>query len=128
MRNAAQQEIYQGSLPDQPANPPHSSPALESRSSLDQAPPEPDPAAQELWNDVLSDLVEGSDSPSLRAWFTGTIATSLDGETLTLAVPNSLAEEHIGGRFKEGIERLLKKRLSDGARLRLEVFATIGGR
>ncbi len=128
VRNAAQQEIYQGSLPDQPANPPHSSPALESRSSLDQAPPEPDPAAQELWNDVLSDLVEGSDSPSLRAWFTGTIATSLDGETLTLAVPNSLAEEHIGGRFKEGIERLLKKRLSDGARLRLEVFATIGGR
>ena len=83
--------------------------------------PQADPAAQELWDTVLEDLVEGSDAPSLRVWFTGAVATSLDGEALTLAVPNDIAKEHIGGRFKEGIERLLKERLSDRARLRLEV-------
>ena len=32
-----------------------------------------------------------------------------------------MAEGAGGGRFKEGIERLLKERLSDRARLRLEV-------
>jgi hypothetical protein len=130
VRNAEQQEIYQDPLPEQPADSPHSSPlpTLESRPSPGQAPPGPDLAAQELWHAVLADLVEGSDAPSLRAWFSDTVATSLDGETLTLAVPNSLAEEHIGVRFKEEIERLLKERISDRARLRLEVSAPIGGR
>lgn len=56
------------------------------------------------------------------------VAVSLDDELLTLAVPNPLAEEHIGGCFRQGIERLLKERLSDGARLRLEVSSPTGGR
>ncbi len=126
VRDAVRQEPYQDSLPEQPSGFPHSSP--ESVSSPRQAPPDPDPDAEELWDAVLADLVEGSDVPSLRAWFTGAVATSLDDETLTLTVPNNLAEEHIGGRFKEGIERLLKEKLSDRACLRLEVSASTGGR
>ena len=87
-----------------------------------QRPPsKPDPAAQELWDAVLADLVERSDIPSLRAWFTGAVATSLDDEALTLVVPNALAQEHIGSRFSRDIEGLLKEKLSDRARLRLEV-------
>lgn len=87
-----------------------------------QSPPsKPNPAAQELWDAVLADLVEGSDVPSLRAWFTGAVATSLDDETLTLVVPNDLARTHIGSRFKGDIESLLKEKLSTRSRLRLEV-------
>lgn len=95
---------------------------------VETTPPPPDPDAQELWEDVLADLIENSDVPSLSVWFTGTVATSLEDDTLTLVVPNALAEEHIGGRFKEGIECLLKERLSDRARLRLEVSSPTGGR
>ena len=39
-----------------------------------------------------------------------------------------MAEGAGGSRFKEGIERLLKERLSDRARLRLEVSSPTGGR
>ena len=94
---------------------------------LEPAPPEPDPVAEELWRPVLNDLAAVVDSPGLRAWFEGTVPVGLEDDTLTLAVPNDLAEEHIGGRFKEGIERLLKERLSDRARLRLEVSSIASG-
>ena len=122
-----QEEAYQDSLPEQPEALPHPS-SPESDRSPRRTSPEPDPAAKELWEAVLEDLVEGSDVLSLRAWFTGVAATSLEHDTLTLAVPNEIAEEHIGGRFREGIERLLKERLSDRARLLLKVSSPTGGR
>ena len=90
--------------------------------------PPPHPDAQELWEAVLADLIENSNVPSLRVWFKDAVATSLDDAALTLTVPNGIAEEHIGSRFKEGIESLLKERLSDRARLRLEVSSLTGGR
>lgn len=83
--------------------------------------PLPDRRTLELWSSVLEDLAASTDSPGLRAWFEGTIPVSIDDQTLILSVPNPLAEEYIASRFKEGIERLLKERLSDRARLRLEV-------
>ena len=83
--------------------------------------PQPQPGAVKLWGSVLEDLAVAVDSPGLRAWFDGTVPVAIDDETLTLSVPNPLAEEYIASRFKEGIERLLKERLSDRARLRLEV-------
>lgn len=87
------------------------------------SPPTPDsnPDAHELWACVLDDLAASDDLISPRPWFDGTVAVALDDETLTLSVPNSLAENYIASRFKGGIERLLKERLSSRARLRLEV-------
>ena len=84
-------------------------------------PPIPDPAAQKLWDEVLEDLVEKIQTPAWRAWFGGTVPVALEGYTLTLSVPNALAEQHIEDRFKGHIERCLEQRFSGRGKLRLEV-------
>ncbi len=85
-------------------------------------PPKPDPEAAELWDLVLEDLSGEIGAPSWHVWFDGTVPVSLREDALTLCVPNDLAEEYIGGRFKATIEESLKGRLSSpAARLLLEV-------
>lgn len=80
----------------------------------------PDSRAEEAWNAVFEDLAGELDTPSLRVWFEGTVPTGLDEVgTLTLTVPNELAVDYIGSRFKGMIEAALKNRLTETASLRL---------
>ena len=84
-------------------------------------PPQPDPDAQGLWGALLEDLDGEIDAPSWRVWFEGVVPVALGEDALTLCVPNPIAEEYIEKRFKALIEGCLHKRLSEGARLRIEV-------
>jgi hypothetical protein len=124
IRDAAQPAL-QYSLPDAPVESgaeDHASPR--SQQEVDRSPlppyvpPEPDPAAEELWEQVLQDA-EGhiEDVSSLRVWFDGISPIGLEDSILTVAVPNSFAKEYIESRFAELIESLLKKRLSEKASL-----------
>jgi Replication initiator protein A/DnaA N-terminal domain len=91
-------------------------------------PPVADPRAQELWDEVLEDVANEINTPSLRVWFEATVPVALADETLTLAVPNAFAQEYIESRFKETIERSLKERLSENASLSTGVAATAATR
>jgi chromosomal replication initiator protein len=76
--------------------------------------PPSDPAAEELWEQVLQDAKDDiEDVSSLRVWFDGITPVDLQGDVLSIAVPNSFAKEYIESRFGEFIESLLKKRLSN---------------
>ena len=79
--------------------------------------PDPQPARPGVWWSVLADLAASSGAPGLRAWFDGAVPVGLDEDTLILSVPNSLAEEYIGSRFKGPIEEILKGRVSPSATL-----------
>lgn len=81
--------------------------------------PEPDPEAEEIWTRVLEDISSHLNTPSLAVWFEGTVPTAIEGETLVLSVPNSVASEYIESRFKEPIEDSLKNELSGDADVRL---------
>ena len=86
-------------------------------------PPDPDPAAEELWEQVLQDAEGDIDVSSLRVWFDGISPIGLKDSTLTVAVPNSFAKEYIETRFGELLESSLKERLSKEASLRVVVGA-----
>jgi hypothetical protein len=88
-----------------------------SQGAAQASPPTPDRHAQELWWSVLADLDASSGAPGLRAWFDGAVPVGLDEDALILSVPNSLAEEYIGSRFKGPIEEILKGRVSPCASL-----------
>jgi chromosomal replication initiator protein len=79
----------------------------------------PDPAAEELWEQVLQDAEDDieEDVSSLRVWFDGITPVGLQEDVLSIAVPNTFAKEYIKSRFGEFIESLLKKRLSEKASL-----------
>jgi chromosomal replication initiator protein len=78
----------------------------------------PDPAAEELWEQVLQDAEDDiEDVSSLRVWFDGITPVGLQEDVLSIAVPNSFAKDYIERRFGEFIESLLKKRLSEKASL-----------
>jgi hypothetical protein len=85
-------------------------------------PPEPDPAAEELWEQVLRDAEGDIDVSSLRIWFDGISPIGIEDSILTVAVPNSFAKEYIETRFGERIESLLRERLSQKASL----FVVVG--
>jgi hypothetical protein len=80
-------------------------------------PPEPDPAAEELWEQVLRDAEGDIDVSSLRIWFDGISPIGIEDSILTVAVPNSFAKEYIETRFGELMESFLKERLSQKASL-----------
>jgi Replication initiator protein A/DnaA N-terminal domain len=80
-------------------------------------PPEPDPAAEELWEQVLRDAEGDIDVSSLRIWFDGISPIGIEDSILTVAVPNSFAKEYIETRFGELMESFLKERLSQEASL-----------
>ncbi len=87
----------------------------------------PDPEAQGIWKLVMDDAAGRIDAPSWKAWFEGTVPVSLDGEVLTISVPNSFAKEYITGRFKDHLEEALGARLSRCATLRIVVAgASVG--
>lgn len=88
--------------------------------------PEPEPAALELWDQVLEDISDEINSPSLRVWFEGTVPVSLSDETLTISVPNEFAKEYIESRFLEMLESALTTQLSPTATLEVVVGAVNG--
>lgn len=74
------------------------------------APPDPDPAAQGVWDAMLDSISGEIDASSLRVWFEGTVPTALDGDRLTIAVPNPFAKQYIGTRFLGMLEDALRER------------------
>ncbi len=81
----------------------------------------PNPEAERVWALVLDDLAEEIDAPSWRVWFEGTVPRSLEGDVLTVSVPNSFALEYISDRFRDGLEEALRARLSHRADIRIVV-------
>jgi len=128
IRDAAQTTL-QDSLPETPVEgaEDQASPRYERR--VDRSPPppyvppDPDPAAEEVWEQVLQDAEGDIDVSSLRVWFDGISPIGLEDSTLSIAVPNSFAKEYIETRFGELLESSLKERLSKKASLRVVVGA-----
>ena len=124
IRDAAQPAL-QDSLPGAPVESgaeDHASPRVQQgahRSPVPTyVPPDPDSAAEELWEEVLQDAEDDiEDVSSLRVWFDGITPVSLQADVLTIAVPNSFAKEYIESRFGELIESSLRGKLSEKASL-----------
>ncbi len=89
----------------------------------DFTPPTPDPAAEGLWARVLANAAGEIDASSLRVWFGGVTAVALGSESLTISVPTPFAKEYIETRFKSALEAALGEELSEGASLRVLVYA-----
>lgn len=86
------------------------------------APPrKPDPAAEELWDQVLDDLDGRIDETSRRVWFDGLIPVALEANEITLQVPNAFAKEYIEDRFQPMLLEALAENLGDGATLHMVV-------
>ena len=83
--------------------------------------PVPDSQALSVWEDALEVLSEEMDTPSFKVWFEGTVPTHLEGDALTIVVPNSFAKEYITDRFKSKIESALSTTLGPTASLVIEV-------
>src|SRR5215213_2991280 len=81
----------------------------------------PDPDAEEVWERVVIDLEDGIDVSSLRVWFTDTFGATIEGRTLTVAVPNPFAKEYIESRFAGVLEETLTDHLGEGSRLEVIV-------
>lgn len=84
----------------------------------------PDPAAEEAWGGIVTDLEDGEngiDGSSARIWFGESFGTALAGHTLTVAVPNPFAKEYIETRFASVLEEALTSRLGGGSRLEVIV-------
>jgi hypothetical protein len=78
--------------------------------------PDPDPAALQVWEQVLGDLYATFETSNLQTWFESAVPISLgeDG-VLTLWTPNPFAQEYIERRFKNSLEASLISRVSDCA-------------
>jgi hypothetical protein len=128
IRDAAQTTL-QDSLPETPVECTEDQASPRPEQGADRSPPppyvppDPDPAAQEVWEHVLQDAEGDIDVSSLRVWFDGISPIGLEDSTLSIAVPNSFAKEYIESRFGELLESSLKERLSEKASLHVVVGA-----
>src|SRR5215216_5756270 len=128
IRDAAQATL-QDSLPEAPVEgaedyaSPRTEQGVDGSPPPPYIPPDPDPAAREVWEQVLKDAEGYIDVSSLRVWFDGISPIGLEDSTLSIAVPNSFAKEYIETRFGELLESSLKERLSKKASLRVVVGA-----
>jgi hypothetical protein len=86
-------------------------------------PPTPDPAAEGLWGRVLENAKDEIDASSLRVWFGTVTAVALGPRSLTISVPTPFAREYIETRFRAALEAALHEELSEGASLRVLVYA-----
>jgi hypothetical protein len=128
IRDVAQTTL-QDSLPETPVEGAEDQASPRTEQGADRSPPppyvppDPDPAAQEVWEQVLQDAEGDIDVSSLRVWFDGISPIGLEDSTLSIAVPNSFAKEYIETRFGALLESSLKERLSNQASLRVVVGA-----
>jgi plasmid replication initiation protein len=111
------------------------SPERDPQASTPAPPPpallRPDPAAEEVWRGVIADLEGGQngiDGSSLRIWFGESLGTALEGQALTVAVPNPFAKEYIESRFGGMLEEALTGRLGEDARLEVIVSGRVDER
>jgi hypothetical protein len=82
--------------------------------------------ATRVWEDVLHRAAERIDVSSMRVWFEGVGAVGMDDEALTIAVPNTFAEDYISTRFKDVLDEELRSVLSPTAQIRLVVGKVAG--
>jgi len=128
IRDVAQTTL-QDSLPETPVEGAEDQASPRTEQGADRSPPppyvppDPDPAAQEVWEQVLQDAEGDIDVSSLRVWFDGISPIGLEDSTLSIAVPNSFAKEYIETRFGALLESSLKESLSNQASLRVVVGA-----
>jgi chromosomal replication initiation ATPase DnaA len=83
-----------------------------------------DPAAEEVWGGIVTDLEDGEngiDGSSVRIWFGESFGTALEGHTLTVAVSNIFAKEYVESRFGTMLEEALTGRLGEDAELEIVV-------
>lgn len=64
-------------------------------------------SAKEVWTEVLDQVSEHINAPSLKVWFEGTRPVDLYEERLEISVPNSFAKEYIESRFRTLLEEAL---------------------
>ena len=69
---------------------------------------------EEVWTEVLDQVSEHINAPSLRVWFEGTQPVGLYEDQLEISVPNSFAKEYIESRFKPLLEEALDSVLGRG--------------
>src|SRR5215210_5638204 len=82
---------------------------------------EPHQEATRVWEDVLHRAADRIDVSSMRVWFEGVGAVGMDDEALTVAVPNTFAEDYISTRFKGVLDEELRSVLSPTAEIRMVV-------
>ena len=63
--------------------------------------------AEEVWTEVLDQVSEHINAPSLKVWFEGTRPVELYEDRLEISVPNSFAKEYIESRFRTLLEEAL---------------------
>jgi len=126
IRDAAQ-ATFQDSLPETPVEGAQEQASQRPEQGVDRSPPyvppDPDPAAEELWEQVLQNAEGDIDVSSLRVWFDGISPIGLQDDVLSIAVPNSFAKEYIETRFGELLESSLREKLSKEASVRVVVGA-----
>jgi plasmid replication initiation protein len=96
----------------------------EEASDEDEAPREllrPDPAAEEVWEQVLLEIEDRIDVSALRIWFDGIFGTALVGDILTVAAPNPFAKEYIETRFGDVLQEALAGHVGEHAKLEVIV-------
>ena len=64
-------------------------------------------SAEEVWTEVLDQVSEHINAPSLKVWFEGTRPVDLYEDRLEISVPNSFAKEYIESRFRTLLEEAL---------------------
>jgi hypothetical protein len=74
------------------------------------AAPAPQPEAMRAWEVLTADLVALRGKESLPPWFDELVGGILDGETLTVLVPNSTAANYLNDNFGADLTRLWQER------------------
>jgi hypothetical protein len=82
-------------------------------------PPLPDPQAREAWQALVAKLVALRGEESLPPWFGQLEGGELDGETLTVLVPNSTAANHLNEHFGKNLVHLWRERAGGDATLQV---------
>lgn len=77
--------------------------------------------ATRVWENVLARVADRIDVSSLRVWFEAVSAVGLQEDALTVAAPNTFAEEYIRTRFKDVLDEELRGVLSPTSEIRIVV-------
>lgn len=85
----------------------------------DVGPPAPDPKARKAWVDLVEDLISLRGPDSLPPWFSDFQGGELDGTTLTILVPNSVAANHLNEHFGPDLLNLWRSHAGEGSFLQV---------
>ena len=77
--------------------------------------PVDDGAAREAWTSLVEELVSLHGRECLPPWFGDFEGGALDGATLTVLVPNSVAANHLNNNFGQDLTRLWRARAGESA-------------